>query len=82
MRQHLQENKKELYNVTDKLTEGDKKDTAQLLQRFAHGYYGGVPSSQEEGEEKERGRFWVVLGRIVGLMVVVGMLYFLALYLS
>eukprot|EP01031_Cornospumella_fuschlensis_P034059 gene34059-41224_t len=54
LRQHLQENKQELYKVSDKLTEGDKKDAAQLLQRFAQGQYGGVPSLQEADEVKER----------------------------
>ena len=78
----MQANKQELYKVSDKLTEGDKKDAAQLLQRFAHGQYGGVPSLQEADEVKERGRFWVVLGRIVSLLVVVGFLYVASLYFS
>ena len=75
---HLSKNPEQLNLHMDRLREDGKKEEAQLLQRFAHGQYGGVPYTVRADEEEVRNIavYWYIASVVVVGSVVVGMYWY------
>lgn len=79
LRAHLEEHPAALDGMLDRLREGGKKDEAQLVSRFVHGKYPGVPyttvlDSEEVGEKSDGMWGWF----LPAFMVCVGAVLFAA----